>query len=385
MGKLDLESIANSLAGLGQVRLKSDACIRGKSPWATCNYCRDVCPVGGIELAKGYPEIRECQRCGLCAVACPTGALADPERTHSFYLARGQESIAATGWACFTCSRQAEEQKRDEWIAASCLGAVAPEVMVALAVKGQVAFSYHTDRCAACPWGPKGEEVFLASFNWAQKTIASVGLSEQRLYKGSTFATLSSNRKNPGNGTGYAYGTAAMGRREFFRSLVRGIKLQGIKVELASSPSAQLVNVSRTAILQRAVMEARPTGGYSANACLELASLEITGPCYLCNICSRLCPAGALQLIEGELKFYPARCTHCGLCQAVCPHHSLSWGENLSLEMVAADGCCILATATEHRCNKCGETFRANLWAEECMRCALNRQLPGSGAGKEGG
>ncbi|WP_338823204.1 hypothetical protein MHOCP_14300 [Moorella humiferrea] len=383
---MDLETIVNSLAGLGQVRLRSDACIRGKSPWATCNCCQEVCPVRGIDLAKGQPEIKECQRCGLCAVACPTGALADPERTHSFYLARGRESIAATGQARFTCSRWPEEQRRADWIMAACLGAVAPEVIVALAVEGQVAFRYHADRCAACPWVHKGEQLFLASFAWAQKTLTAMGVPEERLYRREAFSPLPSfHRKTTLGKEVDGRDTAAMGRREFFRSLVRGIKLPGVKVELESSPSAQLVNVSRTAILQRAVMEARPTGGYSANACLELASLEITGPCYLCNICSRLCPAGALQLIEGELKFYPARCTHCGLCQAVCPHHSLIWGENLSLEMVAADGCCILATATEHRCNKCGETFRANLWAEECLRCALNRQLPGRGAGKEGG
>lgn len=378
MGKLDLETIATALTGLGQVCLQGDTCIRVKSPRATCRRCQEVCPVKGVDLDNGRPWIKDCQRCGLCAVACPTGALEDPERTHSFFLARGRESIAATGKALFTCTRGLADHRRDGWIMTSCLGAVAPEVILALAVRGQVGFRYLPEECAGCPWGEQGERLFRSSFAWAQQALRAMGLPGERLIRGGYLKPAPAH----GGATGRAGGPvpAVMGRREFFRSLVRKIKIPGVEIT-PLSPASQAVNArSRVLILQQALEEARPAGGYPATARLPLASLKITGPCYLCNICSRLCPAGALELAEGELRFNPSRCNHCGLCLAVCPQHSLAWGENLSLEDLATRATCTLAINTEHRCAICGEIFRAGATARECLRCTLSRELPGVAA-----
>ncbi|WP_406676256.1 4Fe-4S binding protein [Neomoorella carbonis] len=383
VGKLDLETIAATLTGWGQVRLQGDACIRGKSPRATCQRCQEACPVKGIDLGSGGPVVKDCQRCGLCTAACPTGALEDPERTHSFFLARGRESIAVTGQALFTCSQGGEDHRRDGWIMTSCLGAVTPEVVLALAVRGQVGFRYLPEKCAGCPWGEKGEQLFLSSFAWARQALEAMGLPGNRLFRGE-YRKPAPNKSGAAGRTGGSQITAAMGRREFFRSLVRGIKIPGVKITPAA-PSLQSGPArSRALILQQALEEARPAGGYPAKARLPLASLKIAAPCYLCNICSRLCPAGALELAQGELRFYPSRCNHCDLCLAVCPHHSLVWGEDLPLEFITVGATCTLAVATEHQCASCGETFQASAAAVECLRCTLNRHLPGGPAGRAG-
>ncbi|WP_081358689.1 DUF362 domain-containing protein [Neomoorella thermoacetica] len=382
MGKLDLETIAATLTGLGQVRVQGDACIRGKSPRVTCRRCQEVCPVKGVDLGNDRPGIKDCQRCGLCAVACPVGALEDPERTHSFFLARGRESIVATGKALFACNRGLADHRRDGWIMASCLGAVAPEVILALAVRGQVGFRYLPEECAGCPWGDKGERLFRSSFAWAQQALGAMGLPGEHLIRGGYLKPAPAH----GGATGRAGGPvpAVMGRREFFRSLVCKIKIPGVEITpLSQSPQAMNAR-SRALILQQALEEARPAGGYPATARLPLAALKITGPCYLCNICSRLCPAGALELAEGELRFNPSRCNHCGLCLAVCPQHSLAWGDDLPLEAMAAGATCTLAIATNHRCASCGETFQASAAAMECLRCTLSRELPGVAARRGG-
>ncbi|MDN5326656.1 MAG: hypothetical protein PWP41_1352 [Moorella sp. (in: firmicutes)] len=378
VGKLDLETIAATLTRWGQVRLRGEACIRGKSPWATCRRCQEVCPVKGIDLDNGRPGVKDCQRCGLCAVACPAGALEDPERTHSFFLARGRESIAATGQAFFACSQGWEDHRRDGWIMTSCLGAVAPEVILALTARGQVGFRYLPEECAGCPWGEKGEPIFRSSFAWAQQALEAMGLPGDRLIRGVYLKPAPAHGGSTGRDGGPV--PAAMGRREFFRSLVRGIKIPGVEITPVSPSPGAVNSMSRPLILQQALEEARPAGGYPATASLPLASLRIAGPCYLCNICSRLCPAGALELAEGELRFNPSRCNHCGLCLAVCPQHSLAWGEPLTLEDMAAGATSTLAIATEHRCAGCGETFRASATATECLRCTLSRDLSGVAA-----
>jgi ferredoxin len=379
VGELDLDTIAASLTGLGQVRLLADACIRGTSPWVKCRSCQEVCPVDGIDLSTGRPELKECQRCGLCAVACPAGALEDPERTHSFFLARGREAIAVAGQAIFACSRYQEEKRDPRWIMAPCLGAVAPEVMVTLAVRGQVVFLYHSGGCTACPWGDKGEGLFQSSFDWASKTVSALGLPAERLLK--TAAVTPGASQGPA--AGKAAVTAAMGRREFFRSLIRGIKIPGVDPSPAPARATPIISQRRALILQQALQEARPGDGYPARASLPLPSLELAGPCYLC----RLCPTGALELAAGELQYTPSRCNHCDLCLAVCPQHSLARGAELALEAVASGAPGTLATASEHTCATCGETFPASAGATMCLRCNLTSNLtarvqqPGGGEG----
>lgn len=374
VGKLDLETIAASLSGLGQVRLRAGVCIRGISPWVKCRRCQEACPVNGIDLESGQPVVKECQRCGLCAVVCPAGALEDPERTHSFFLARGREIIASAGQVIFTCNRCRADKSGKDIITVPCLGAVAREVIVALAVRGRVIFHFLQEQCLACPWGEKGEKIFLLSFDWAQKTLAAMGVPGERLV-----ATAMPAAVTPGKpASGKAPEAAAMGRREFFRSLIRGIKIPGTAPSSPPVGATALAGRRRAFILREAVLEGEPEGGYPAGAILPIPSLELAGPCYLCNVCSRLCPTGAL-VIEGEekeLKYTPASCNHCDLCLAVCPHHSLVLGKNVSLSMIAGVSSLTLASGKPYTCQGCGEIFHAGgSGVTMCLRCYLSRNL----------
>jgi ferredoxin len=371
VGKLDLETIAASLSGLGQVRLRAGTCIRGISPWVKCRRCQEACPVNGIDLESGQPVVKECQRCGLCAVACPAGALEDPERTHSFFLARGREIIASAGQVIFTCNRSRADKSGKDIITVPCLGAVAREVIVALAVRGRVIFHFLREQCRACPWGEKGEWIFLLSFDWAQKTLAAMGVSEERLVK-TAVPTAVTPGKPAGGKTPEA---AAMGRREFFRSLIRGIKIPGTAPSTPPVVATALASRRRAFILQEALREAEPDEGYPAGAVLPLPSLELAGPCYLCNICSRLCPTGALDMEEEVLKYTPASCNYCDLCLAVCPQHSLVRGKNITLSMMAGASSLTLAAGNTYTCQGCGEIFRAGAGVTMCLRCYLARNL----------
>lgn len=365
--KLDLETIVSALTGLGQVRLRPEKCIRSISPRSTCRRCLEVCPVEGIEFKDNRPSLRECLRCGLCSVVCPGGALEDPERTHLFILNRGRELLSGMGRVVFACTGAGEDILPDNFLLLPCLGAVAPEVIVTLAVMGEVVFYHRPEACAHCRFG--GEELFLSSFAWARQTLAALDVPPANLVKTAVVKQELNIKKQVGHRE-----ITGMGRRDLFRSLARGVMMPINK--LTGSVPAQVRNAAdrtctKEAILCQALKRIRPVTGFPTTAKLPLASLKLARSCYLCNICSRLCPAGALALTDDQLTYVPARCRHCGLCLAVCSVHSLTWGENLSLEVIAAEVTFTLAVAEEHFCSTCGEAFRAGAGADRCLRCCL--------------
>ncbi|MGI9951877.1 4Fe-4S binding protein [Moorellaceae bacterium AZ2] len=206
---------------LGKVGLHAERCVRRLSPRATCRRCIEACPLEAIKVAGEGLKIGECNRCGLCTVVCPTEALQDPEKIPDFYLARGREVLQAYEQVVFTCGPARKEFRgRDHLLTVTCLGAVPLEVMVALATEGKVIFFRQGQACTSCPLAPGGK-IFEEHLELAHGMIAALGLPENRITlenKIPPAAPLESRRDREGQ--------AAMGRREFFAALVRGLKLK---------------------------------------------------------------------------------------------------------------------------------------------------------------
>jgi len=57
--------------------------------------------------------------------------------------------------------------------------------------------------------------------------------------------------------------------------------------------------------------------------------------CIGCNLCIRVCPAHAIELVEGEKKvrFFLGQCISCGQCTEICPKKCLE----LNTEFLTAD------------------------------------------------
>ncbi|WP_423792213.1 4Fe-4S dicluster domain-containing protein [Methanocaldococcus indicus] len=57
--------------------------------------CKDVCPVGAIYFKNGYVYLDEniCIGCGLCALACPFGAIVMEDKAYKCILCDGEEPV----------------------------------------------------------------------------------------------------------------------------------------------------------------------------------------------------------------------------------------------------------------------------------------------------
>ncbi|GFN23411.1 DUF362 domain-containing protein [Thermanaeromonas sp. C210] len=350
---------------LGKVGVHAERCVRRFSPRATCRRCLEACPVDAVKLTGEGVKIGECNRCGLCTAVCPTEALQDPERTPAFFLARGREILQTYGQVGFVCFPRGKEARMgSHLIGVTCLGGIPVEVVVALATEGKVVFSRQGQECTSCPLA-RGGEIWEELLALARQMIACLGLPEDRI----TFL----NEAPPAAPAEYrreGEGRAAMGRREFFAALVRGLGLKGAS-QVSDRPG---MPASRRAILQE-VWSTRASA--EKKELWPQPGLKLAGPCYLCNICSRLCPQEALVLKGDELLFQPSLCTACGLCIDVCLHGSLAWGEKVSLKEVSSAERKRLATAVTLQCSRCGQEFRASPQTDLCLRCRFSAAQEG--------
>ena len=61
---------------------------------------------------------------------------------------------------------------------------------------------------------------------------------------------------------------------------------------------------------------------------------ETRGFCQNCGVCADSCPAGALSMAEGKVRYDAAKCVQCDTCIHVCPHDSSPRTEELTPEEV---------------------------------------------------
>lgn len=61
---------------------------------------------------------------------------------------------------------------------------------------------------------------------------------------------------------------------------------------------------------------------------------ETRGFCQNCGVCADSCPAGALSMADGKVRYNAAKCVQCDTCIHVCPHDSSPRTEELSPEEV---------------------------------------------------
>lgn len=314
-------------------------CVRAFSPMARCARCLSACPVAGISLDHGV-HIENCIACGRCVQTCPTGVFQlDEER-----LLNARQNTLVVG-----CKHDPTAEKCD--LRLSCLQQIHPET-VARVLEHLDALVLYADQtiCDACDaeWMPIGLTEPLKRLGFPSSERLTV-VRDRSFWQTSDI----SRRRLLRLGIGEAAHLIQASIDDYHGETIAPLLGEEARVPMPRRAIAPLYR--RYAMLE----------GESPYPALDCER------CTFCGACTKLCPTGALALVELDgfeaLMIEPNRCVACDLCIDVCRLRGLRWQGRYGNDVFANDRRLLLSHAKERQCAHCGRSF----WRAEAREEAL--------------
>lgn len=344
---------------------------------AICNApCVSLCPFKAISVTDSISiDPSKCISCNICATSCPHGVF-DPKipSDSSLYdgiLAARKKGKNIIRFSCDRCNgRYGKPRKRRvkgaETIILPCLGSLSEALPVyAMRLDCRVTIDLCPEDCMFSE-GRKCYEL-------AMRRLENVrGSFVVRPYDASR---ATSNRRVTG-----------LERRKFLLSA--GEKIMKILFDLEeprrNGPSPDLYRQSLPPRRKELLILTKGLEPNARNVSLEnypILDLQINKAlCNLCEVCSMMCPTGALRSAEkgnsGSIAFSLGRCTGCRLCIEVCPKRCVS-SSDASLGDINS-GESVLIEKKIYKCKSCNFKFvrDASFAGEEiCSMCVKKRSL----------
>lgn len=307
---------------VAQPEIDGERCVHGASALASCDACVRACPSrawvlddDGLSL-----DLDACDGCGLCVPACPEEAI---------HLAgeRPQPLRPSDGAAMVACRPIAPAVRPDVLPCLHALGL--RELLRFHAAGGRRLVVAHGD-CRSCR--PTVEGRLPGALDQVNRLLASRGLQPVALVdlEPAEWRAAARWTGGPASGTGVS-------RRGLFDAVRRRAAAAPEPDDAADDPAPGALLPCR-----------------SASDLLPLVPKIDPQACVGCDVCVRMCPHGALDLVrdDGDLSYRvtPARCTGCGLCADVCEVGAievLRWAEPEQRQVPLA----------EDRCRACGNPY----------------------------
>lgn len=274
--------------------INAERCVHSALAIASCSACAAACPQSAIVLDEnslGFDD-SACDGCGICVAACPVSAIE---------FSRGVIAIAGNGdnkTAYLACKRYGHNPGE-----VSCVNALGIRDLSALHGRGVRHVVAHAD-CSDCAADTKG--ALDAIFSQFGLLMASRGLDGLALetaqparWNELVRTTLEDHKlDNPS-------------RRALFAKFASGAERASDRTfRLASEYDLGMPESNAEGTLYRFVPAIDPAS------------------CNGCDACCRICPTGALTLINAgavgtAYRVEPGKCTGCGLCVDVCDQEAL--------------------------------------------------------------
>jgi ferredoxin len=343
--------MAVSIGNLPEVR--NQRCVRYRFRYSTCSRCADSCPPGALAPGEEGIELdaSRCSGCGLCAATCPTAAFHLPSFPTAA-LAKPQEKALAV--ACNPSGQEGD-------LRIPCLGDIDPALLASLALRGIAVTLRGTDHCAECAHAPHGGECVEALL------AAMHELGEATPAKWSA-PVVENGEAEPGH---------RADRRQLFRRFtnravesIRSETVQEAVEERAIRAAAHFVPARRQ-LAERLLERIDSLPEESLLPLLfGVAAIEPgAGHCTGCEACARVCPTGALKLLEVEsdwvLQFRAGQCVGCGVCIEACGADALVLHHHWQPEGEMPTS---LHQLRRYRCERCGRFF-VGLEEDNCPVC----------------
>lgn len=284
----------------------SERCVHAIVDIASCTSCVDACPVSAWDLDDQalLLDTGLCDGCGLCAPACPEGAILS------------QQEIVIGQWnhrriAICACEKQGMPTQKG---VIPCVHAVGIQDLLFLHQRGISTWVVATADCEDCSRKPNVqlfERVDAINRSQQQGVLKRIHYSKKNIIAWQRIRDSLIERD----------GGPSLTRRGFFRQVV----------ETGLSCSMYGFTLS-----DRANSEFTPPGEM-----LSKTDHSTRWPyqpiideqrCNGCDTCVRLCPHQAVQLqaIDGDSRYrlVAKQCTGCGICIDVCEQkaiHVMEW------------------------------------------------------------
>lgn len=346
---------------------RAGRCLRYRFRYSACSRCADACPHEAVTLSdEGVAlDAARCQNCALCTSACPTAALA-PGNLRPVELLKQAVKGGGIAIAC------GPSQEPGDAIV-PCLGALDAGMLGYLAKRRIPAELRGSHHCADCPHGEKGAAQL--ALNLEAVEVLRQGAGEE--------PWLDIALPGPVSGT-HAAKAFAPARRQLFRRLVgRGVDevaaaAAGAPVEAPPIPEKAIRAAAPFLPEQRElflIIGKRNDGGAFAvprHAALPLMDVTLdSGRCTACEACFRVCPTGAMQVVDDSqswtLTFERDRCVGCELCLETCQPRALAATEAVDLRPGA--GRRGLHGLSKQRCSCCDRFFISPQPKASCPVC----------------
>ncbi|TRZ55923.1 MAG: 4Fe-4S dicluster domain-containing protein [Rhodocyclaceae bacterium] len=342
-------------------------CVRYRFRYSGCTRCVDACPHQSIDLEDSGASllVERCQNCALCISACHTGAWSASayKPIDLLRLAIKAEQFSV---ACAPSGMAADA-------VVPCLGSLDACTLAFLEKRLQPISLHGTAHCPECAHAPKGEEQLAANLEALaelRRAAAPEVWRETRIADDSVAAT-------PPNGPRFA-----AGRRQLFRRLIgRGVDEIISAAEPQASPRPapdQAIRAGAYALTEQRellrIVAARKDGQpfrVAIHEALPALDLRIKPGCTLCEACFRVCPTGAIRIIESSgdwaIVFQRDRCVGCAVCLEVCQPRVLN--ATAQFDLTPDQPARPLISRAKQRCDRCDRFFVSPRTEETCPVC----------------
>ena len=343
---------------------RAERCVRYRYVYSECNRCAEACPHEAIRLFDAGVEVlaERCQSCGLCVGACQTEALSQNGISADYLL----KITAGSKQATLACAPS--EAAGDAVV--PCLGALHPVVLAELSRQGIAVELAGMEHCADCAHAAKGPDLIRSNLA-GYEILCSKGEPEKYAPLTSRAETTEVPEKRE---------KLDASRRGLFRRIVgHSADVMSGKLEAAPAPlkairAAAPFVPDRKALLN-AMFADRGEAAFTLprHAAIPAEDWQVVSGCTYCEACVRVCPTGALQLLESNtgwrLAFLNERCVACDVCAEVCQPSVLRQTDTEEVVVNKQKGR-LLAAVSKRRCSRCDRVFVNESGSEICPICS---------------